>query len=127
MELLSLPEPTRYVAIEFWRVFSLELKKMIDLKSETLAPLNEVRFPLPKQPGPQTRWRFSSKGVRIPGTDQRVILETVKLGGARMTTQEAVLRFIAAANPAAVPVITEAQRRGQHEAATACLRAAGVI
>lgn len=99
----------------------------IDLTTETLVPLNKARFPLPTQPGPQTLWRWSGKGVRIPGTDQRAILETVKLGGARMTTQEAVLRFIQAANPQSVPVVTEAQRRGQHEAATSCLRAAGVL
>lgn len=100
----------------------------IDLKTETLEPLNEIHFPLPKQPSPQTRWRYRLKGIRIAGTSDRARLETVKFGGVVMTTKEAVLRLISAANPtASTPTFTDAQRHGQHEAATRCLEAAGVI
>ena len=100
----------------------------IDLQTEKLEPLNKIEFPLPKQPSPQTRWRYRLKGVRIPGTDQRAHLETAKLGATVMTSREAVLRFISAANPSAVaPTFTDAQRHGQHEAATRCLEAAGVL
>ena len=100
----------------------------IDLTTEDLEPLNEIQFPGTKQPGPQTRWRLAMKGKLIPGTDQRVVLETVKICSTRMTSVEAIHRFIRATNPcAAAPGMTESQRRGQHEAATACLEAAGVI
>ncbi len=70
------------------------------LVSEQIIRLNDVADWLPRRaPGRKvsqvTLWRWATKGVR--GVDgRRVRLETIKLGGRRYTSVEAVERFAAA-------------------------------
>jgi len=46
-----------------------------------------------------TIWRWVTQGRAGPGGGRRVKLETVRLGGRTVTTEEAVRRFLTALNP----------------------------
>lgn len=80
---------------------------MIDPEAETLITFREAsaRFPGTK-PGtranPCTVWRWATAGVPLPGGG-RLKLESVRVGGRLFTTAEALIRFVAAQNPEAVP------------------------
>lgn len=88
---------------------------MIDVNNESLLSLAEARsaFPGGKRISAATIQRWRLNGVR------GVILETVRIGGLRYTSREAVARFIAKQNADESPVatITQTQRRKQSEAA----------
>jgi hypothetical protein len=62
---------------------------------EQLIPLAEagLLFRLPVPPHPATRHRWALRGVRPTRGGERIKLETVKIGGRRYTTHEAVERF----------------------------------
>lgn len=87
----------------------------IDFDSENIITLAEAcrRVP-PDGVSTATMARWIQRGVR------GVKLETIAIGGRRLTSEEALSRFFAAQNshdaPAA-PVITAAQRRRQSESA----------
>lgn len=55
-------------------------------------------------------------------------LESIRIGGRRYTSREAIFRFIASQNESGVPPpqITPSQRHRQAEAAQASLRALGI-
>ena len=61
---------------------------MLDPVNETLVTL--VKANIPGDPHVATRWRWANKGVGRP----RVRLESVRIGGVRYTSVEAVNRFI---------------------------------
>lgn len=65
---------------------------MLDLRQETLITFEEAAqlLPVDTQPNVSTWWRWARQGIRGR------LLETVKVGGRRYTTQEAVLRFVEA-------------------------------
>lgn len=67
---------------------------MIDVSSERLISFNQAAsfLPVGRRPSAATWWRWSTKGVR------GVRLETLLIGGRRMTSREALLRFVAASN-----------------------------
>ena len=72
---------------------------MIDPTVEKVVPLNRAR--IPGNPHTATRWRWCLSGLK-----GGVKLESIKIGGVRYTSQEAVGRFIARLNadqPDAVP------------------------
>ena len=102
----------------------------IDYTTETIVTLGEAcrAFP-PNGVSDATMARFIQKGVKIKALGMFVKLETIKIGGRRFTSKEAISRFIAAQNaddaPAA-PVITASQRRKQSEAAQAGLEKMGI-
>jgi hypothetical protein len=60
---------------------------MIDLQTETLVPLTQAGARLPHRPHGSTLRRWAYRGVA------GVVLETVKLGGRRFTSAEALRRF----------------------------------
>lgn len=70
----------------------------IDPLVERLIPLKEVPRLLPRRNGRnvhyQTVWRWTNRGVR------GVVLETVRLGHIRYTSQEALQRFASRYSPA---------------------------
>jgi hypothetical protein len=103
---------------------------MIDFEHETLIPLHAAprhqllrqgrRPGRPVHRGTLERWRTRGRrGIK---------LETFLLGGIRMTTEEAILRFIERmSDPAATPdAITPSQMRKAHDAAERELSAAGL-
>lgn len=102
----------------------------IDYTKESIITLGEAcrAFP-PNGVSDATIARLIQKGVKIKALGIFVKLETVKIAGRRFTSKEAISRFIAAQNaddaPAA-PVITQAQRRRQSEAARLSLQEAGI-
>lgn len=84
---------------------------MIDLKFERLRAFNQAARVLPKgsRPNQSTWWRWWRHGVR------GVRLETVIVGGKRYTTDEAVLRFVAALNAATPGTVPWRSRRTERE------------
>lgn len=87
-------------------------------------PLSEASKFFPGRPHRSSVWRFAMKGVR------GVRLETIVCGGRRYTSEEAILRFIAATTAAAngepMPVPLSARRRQEQEEARAKLREVGI-
>jgi hypothetical protein len=79
---------------------------MIDIATEDMVSLTEAAKTLPSRPDQSTLWRWRNRGVR------GVRLETVLVGGRRMTSRQALNRFFAAVNAAAdgKPVRTETPR-----------------
>ena len=102
----------------------------IDIQTETVIGIGAGcrEFP-PDGVADATMARFIQKGVKIKATGEFVKLETIKIGGRRYTSKEAIARFIAAQNaddvPAA-PTITPAQRQRQAKAAQRALQEAGL-
>ena len=76
---------------------------------------------------PATFARWLQRGVRISGSDERVKPATIRIGGRRLTSVEAMRDFFAAQNsdeqPA--PQFTPSQRRRQAETADRLLQEAG--
>lgn len=95
------------------------------VSSESWLPLSATSKFFPGRPHRSTIWRFAMKGVR------GVRLETIVCGGRRYTSEEAILKFIAATTAAAdgerVPMPPSPQRRRQKEQAKAKLREAGIV
>jgi len=94
----------------------------IDFESETIITIGEGcrAFP-PNGISDATMARWIQKGVK------GVKLETLLIGGRRVTSREAICRFIARQNPDESPaIITKTQRRRQSEAARQALQEAGI-
>ena len=96
----------------------------IDYESETIIKLGEAcRLVPPDGISDATMARWIQKGVK------GVKLETLLIGGRRVTSKEALCRFIDAQNSDDTPAhaaITPAQRRRQSEAARQALQEAGI-
>ena len=105
---------------------------MIDIETETLVPLGDVPNIVPRGPHGKpihvsVAYRWSQKGLH------GVRLETVQYGGRRMTSREAISRFVKrlsekaglAGGSDAPPVRTPAARRRGHEKANAACESAG--
>jgi hypothetical protein len=96
----------------------------IDIGTEALITINEAAKALPSRPHIAPVWRWVYHGCR------GVKLETVSIGGRRMTSQEAIARFIerstAVANGDAIPTRTAKQRQRAIETAERELAAAGI-
>ena len=102
----------------------------INVETEKVITLGEGcrEFP-PNGISEATISRFIQKGVKIKALGIFVKLETVKIGGRRFTSKEAIARFIAAQNAdegTAAPAITPAQRTRQAQAAQLALQEAGL-
>ncbi len=101
----------------------------IDFETETIITLGEAcrAFP-PNGVSDATMARWIQRGIKVKAINAFVKLETLVIGGRRLTSREAISRFIAAQNAdgSPAPVITPAQRRRQSEAAQAALEAAGI-
>jgi Protein of unknown function (DUF1580) len=102
---------------------------MIDLLLEDLVEVGDARKYLPGQPDRRTVYRFLA-GQGTGG----VTLESVKCGGKRFTSRQAIVRFIAAQNqrretaPTAETVPRErSPQQEQLAAPVARLAAAGII
>ena len=95
----------------------------INVENENLITLMQASrlFP-PDGKSPATMARWIQRGVR------GVKLATIVIGGRRLTSQEAVRRFIAAQNvdESPAPTITPAQRTRQAKAAQTELSKAGI-
>jgi hypothetical protein len=96
----------------------------IDYETETIITLGEAcrAFP-PDGVSDATMARWIQRGVKVRSRGVFVKLETFVSGGRRLTSREAIARFIAAQNEddvpsaPAPPAITASQRRRQSEAA----------
>jgi hypothetical protein len=102
----------------------------IDYETETIITLGEAcrAFP-PNGVSDATMARWIQRGVKVKSLGAFVKLQTLLIGGRRVTSREAIARFIQAQNEDAVPpapVITASQRRRQSEAARAELKRMGV-
>jgi hypothetical protein len=99
---------------------------MVALLSETLVTLTEASKKLPNRPHASTIWRWYKVGVR----GRR--LETIVMGGRRLTSLEALSRFAGALTaardgiPATPPPRTSRQRQAAIRTAEAALDRAGV-
>jgi hypothetical protein len=109
----------------------------IDLETEDLLPMSRAAKLVPvvrrdKTPHPATLVRWATSGILSP-TGQRVKLESVFVGGTRMTSKEALKRFFARRNDAdfrAIPESAERERKQLDEQAAEAMqrmRAAGLI
>ena len=97
---------------------------VIDFQAETIITIGEAckAFP-PNGISDATMARWIQKGVK------GVKLETLLIGGRRVTSREAIARFIARQNAddaPAIPAVTRAQRQRQSEAARQELERIGV-
>ena len=104
----------------------------IDIENERVIPIREAPKHIPGRPNVSTAYRWMTDGVKVSGTNERVRLETVKVGGQRFTSIEAIQRFIArttAASPgdsAPPPRPTTRQREAAIRQAERELERAGV-
>jgi hypothetical protein len=80
---------------------------MIDPQTESLVSLTDAAKSLPNRPNLTTVWRWRNRGVR------GIKLETILIGGRRMTSREALSRFFAATTAAAegARVVSETPRQ----------------
>ena len=95
----------------------------IDPDTETIITLGEAcRAIPPKGISPATMARWIQRGVR------GAKLQTILIGGRRLTSREALARFFAAQNAteSPAPAITAKQRRKQGETADRLLQDAGI-
>lgn len=101
----------------------------IDIHSETMITLGEAcrAFP-PNGVSDATMARWIQRGIRVKALNAFVRLETIAIGGRRLTSREAISRFIASQNPETTPAlkITAGQRRRQSEAARQELEKLGI-
>jgi len=101
----------------------------IDYETESIITLGEAcrAFP-PNGVSDATMARWIQRGVSVKSLGTFVKLETLLIGGRRVTSKEAIGRFIAEQNAPEVPAaaITPSQRRRQSEAARTELERIGV-
>jgi hypothetical protein len=106
---------------------------MIDIFNERVLALNEICELLPRNPKGgkvsfSTIWRWSKNGVIGPG-GERVKLETVKIGGRLLSSEQAIQRFAENLSPPealAMRPITLSQRRRNSEKASRELESMGI-
>lgn len=67
------------------------------IADENLFALNEVPGRLPKRISLQTVYRWATKGVN------GIVLESIRVGGRKFTSSEAIQRFLRASNPVPQP------------------------
>ena len=93
---------------------------MIDPETEELRTLTAAAKSLPNRPNVATLWRWRTAGCR------GVKLETILIGGRRMTSREALTRFFDAVTKAAdgAPLRTETPRQRERAIDRAEKRAA---
>ncbi len=95
----------------------------IDIDTEDIITLSEAAGLVPPRGiSTATMTRWVQHGVR------GAKLETVIVGGRRLTSREALARFFAAQNPVETPspAVTKSQRRRQAETADRLLAEAGI-
>ena len=102
----------------------------IDYETESIITLGEAcrAFP-PNGVSDATMARWIQRGVKVKSLGTFVKLETLAIGGRRVTSREAICRFIQAQNAAdvpAAPLITASHRRRQSESARQELERLGV-
>ncbi len=61
---------------------------MIDITTERLIPIEKAGEELPHRPHRSTIWRWACQGLN------GLVLETIRLGGRRFTSQQALKRFL---------------------------------
>lgn len=66
----------------------------IDIETERTILLAQSPKHIPGRPNASTPYRWATEGVKVPGSDERIRLETIKVGGKRFTSLEAIQRFI---------------------------------
>ena len=89
---------------------------VIDSTTETLRSLAEAALRLPalrggQPPSPATLWRWASRGLRDKA-GRLVRLETLRVGGTLVTSDEALARFFGALS--ADPADSAARQEGAH-------------
>lgn len=96
---------------------------MIDVRVEQLITFNKAAEFLPegRRPDYSTWWRWYRRGWR------GIRLETVRFGNRRLTSVEAVLRFIAATTALDEPVMKPAATLQATSDSTDFLRRAGIL
>jgi hypothetical protein len=87
---------------------------------EELMSISEASRLLPNNPGPETIWRWRTKGIR------GIRLQTVLIGGRRFVTRKAIEEFIERLTEAAEQRSTE-QRQERSEATIVNLKSAGLL
>lgn len=96
----------------------------IDINTEDIFPVGDVPKRLKSRPHVATAWRWVYRGCR------GIKLETVCIGGRRMTSREALQRFIerttAAADGEPIPTRTTRERERAIAAAERELAEAGI-
>lgn len=100
------------------------MRNRIDLTNERLLTIKQAAKHVPSNPSVSTLWRWVTKGVR------GVVLESVLIGGTRLTSEEAIDRFYcdiaAASDGEPAPTRTPRQRAKAIEAADRELAEAGI-
>lgn len=92
----------------------------IDIKTETLFPFTEInKHWKGKSLHINTFRRLANKGITIPGRDEPLKLETIKLAGTVFCSVQAIERFIEAQNarPSAQPAAKIVTKRRSAAAA----------
>ena len=74
---------------------------MIDFRTETIVTMAEAARRMPGRPNVSTLWRWRKKGIN------GVKLETIKCGSKRLTSVEAIQRFVAQSTAADQPMPPE--------------------
>jgi len=67
------------------------------LRSERLIHVSHAPRHFPGRPSLHSVWRWCTKGVKHQ-TGERILLESFKVGHSRLTSREAIERFLAACN-----------------------------
>ncbi len=86
----------------------------IDPKKESLITLIDGAKLIPSSPKPSALWRWADTGCR------GVYLDTIIVGWRRMTSREAIARFMAAQTRAASPEARRARRARKAVAHAGC-------
>lgn len=99
---------------------------MIDIEHEHLLTIKQITEKVPSRPHPGTIWRWYKKGLR-----GGIKLETILIGGRRMTSREALQRFAqrttTQADGVPPPSRTAKQRQRAKDEADKVLKKAGIL
>jgi hypothetical protein len=72
------------------------------LQDEQVLPVKKAPKYIPGNVSTHTAWRWATRGVR------GIKLESMMVGGTRVTSREAIDRFLSKLNPESVPTTDEA-------------------
>ena len=99
---------------------------MIDFETEEIIPVTDVpkhwtMYSHGRRPHRNTVARWCLRGIRVEGHPEPVRLETRKLAGVKVTSLEALARFVAAQNETSITQakLSPGQRQRQAQAAMA--------